>query len=682
MEKFPKTYIGRYPIPMSLMRIRSSSTDKWAFIEETNTIWAQNKNGEWIDTGKTFIRTDTFKGNPLIADRTVNWEMQGLKVFGKSKQASTTGAQLFPMAKDSYSANGLTATKQSDGSYLVNGTPIKAYAAVFYNSVILEPGEYYISSNVSTKIMYAQVAITKNGERFFYVNRGFTIDGSESSIEFTVQTTESIKPLNNIIIKPMLNAGSTALPWEPYTGGMPSPNPEYPQEIVSTGDDGQVDLTIAGANLLPDQNVDQYFITDNGQVAGKFINNFGVVMTVFPNVTYCVKRRSAGICFRVATVKELPIFNGSVNTVDTLIGDHESELQIKSTISGYLIVNLDSAEAAQDLMVSASIFKPYKPYAEPQLFPIPTPNGLPGIPVDSGGNYTDETGQQWICDYVDFARGVKVQNIYTLHVNDYFNDKLARSSNPVGDTYYFTMSGKYTTIADQGTNKNNDMISNYFQVGYAYSDDIVFDIVNIKDNVSQQPRFSFGPIGSMPTLEDAKAWFKAHNVVVMYPLSTPIETPLSSEELEAYAELTSYDDATNIFSDEEVGLEAELVTDKIDKDDYADPSAELSLYYAALAGFVSLSDVPMPSCRESELVRKLIDPEFELSFEVNNSSSRKEKYLWDLINGTTEMLSNNPLSNTEKFLHIMLGGEVSEYPVVHSELEYWMDVCATFYGKI
>lgn len=95
MEKFPKTYIGRYPTAMSLMRMRSASTNNWAFIEETNTIWVQNKNGEWIDTGKTFVRTQNYKGNPLTADGTVKWPMQGLKVFGKSTQKTTTGAQLF-----------------------------------------------------------------------------------------------------------------------------------------------------------------------------------------------------------------------------------------------------------------------------------------------------------------------------------------------------------------------------------------------------------------------------------------------------------------------------------------------------------------------------------------------------------------------------------------------------------
>lgn len=48
---------------------------------------------------------------------------------------------------------------------------------------------------------------------------------------------------------------------------------------------------------------------------------------------------------------------------------------------------------------------------ERQTITLQTPNGLPGIPVTSGGNYTDPQGQQWVCDEVDLERGVKVQRV-------------------------------------------------------------------------------------------------------------------------------------------------------------------------------------------------------------------------------------------------------------------------------
>lgn len=48
---------------------------------------------------------------------------------------------------------------------------------------------------------------------------------------------------------------------------------------------------------------------------------------------------------------------------------------------------------------------------ERQTIALQTPNGLPGIPVTSGGNYTDPTGRRWVCDEVDLERGVKVQRV-------------------------------------------------------------------------------------------------------------------------------------------------------------------------------------------------------------------------------------------------------------------------------
>ena len=52
-------------------------------------------------------------------------------------------------------------------------------------------------------------------------------------------------------------------------------------------------------------------------------------------------------------------------------------------------------------------------YKPAQTLIIPTPNGLSGIPVSSGGNYTDADGQQWVCDEVDFKKGVYVQRVAT-----------------------------------------------------------------------------------------------------------------------------------------------------------------------------------------------------------------------------------------------------------------------------
>ena len=56
----------------------------------------------------------------------------------------------------------------------------------------------------------------------------------------------------------------------------------------------------------------------------------------------------------------------------------------------------------------------WKPYEE-QSLTFSTPNGLPGIKVDTGGNYTDSTGTQSITDEIDLARGKYVQRVKKIN---------------------------------------------------------------------------------------------------------------------------------------------------------------------------------------------------------------------------------------------------------------------------
>ena len=87
----------------------------------------------------------------------------------------------------------------------------------------------------------------------------------------------------------------------------------------------------------------------------------------------------------------------SVNA-NTIVGCYVVPTDVNAT--GYLQVQLELGSTATS----------YSPYRE-QLLTLPTPNGLPGIPVTSDGNYADPQGQQWVCDEVDLERGVKVQRV-------------------------------------------------------------------------------------------------------------------------------------------------------------------------------------------------------------------------------------------------------------------------------
>lgn len=114
---------------------------------------------------------------------------------------------------------------------------------------------------------------------------------------------------------------------------------------------------------------------------------------------------------------------------------------------------------------------------------------------------------------------------------------------------------------------------------------------------------------------------------------------------------------------------------------------EIILHYMALAGHIGLSylvdHVPYPTCRETALLRKLLDPSYEVPFLWISADARVERYLVDLINGTTERLSDIPKSDKEKYLHVAIGGTVDEMPNPDAcLLNYWMNEWLKKLGKI
>lgn len=182
-----------------------------------------------------------------------------------------------------------------------------------------------------------------------------------------------------------------------------------------------------------------------------------------------------------------------------------------------------------------------------QSVTIATPNGLPGIPVTSGGNYTDANGQQWICDEIDFARGVYVKRLEVIsHV-------VADMNNSEGFPGW-----KGVGIAKYHPNCN----------GYIGNFGIV-SMCNIASNSNGEVRINtlnrndilLIPNTSSMTQSEWKAQYPDLVFVVMFNIPTPIETPLSAEELEAYAALHTYRDRTTVSNDAGAYMAMEYVMD-------------------------------------------------------------------------------------------------------------------------
>lgn len=170
-----------------------------------------------------------------------------------------------------------------------------------------------------------------------------------------------------------------------------TPSPDNPVPIVSAGDGGSVVVKVTGKNRMPPNlkkgNVVECFVKKNTPITlvfkGDFVSQGGNLLFIGEN-------------------NEKLWFG-----IDNNKAEHHITLKANATKFQYLLNDM----ASENVCLTWNASSPdYEPYRE-QLLTLPTPNGLPGILVASGGNYTDQNGQQWVCDEVDLERGVKVQRV-------------------------------------------------------------------------------------------------------------------------------------------------------------------------------------------------------------------------------------------------------------------------------
>ena len=179
---------------------------------------------------------------------------------------------------------------------------------------------------------------------------------------------------------------------------------------------------------------------------------------------------------------------------------------------------------------------------ESQTLTLQTPNALPGIPVSSGGNYTDENGQQWVCDEVDLARGVRVQRITKIKVTSSLN---WQTSGQKVDRYFAWFAGTSATNV-LCTHFSTTVGSEVFGGAIANQNNLI--------------GFAYAQKGAS-TLDEFKAFLDANEVYVWTSLAEPVETALSAAEISAYKALTTYAPTTTISVTDGAGAEMKYQRD-------------------------------------------------------------------------------------------------------------------------
>lgn len=497
------------------------------------------------------------EGETIMLNDSSDDYLRGLSVFGKTTQVKTTGAQKlpFPYYESSLTRHGVTFTVNDDGSISMSGTNTATDNVSCYfmlHSGFSATGTYTykcygLPSNCVTNIYYRGDVVGDDAVLLdlYSVN--------EYGIVIRIPSGATV----NATVYPMLNEGDVALPYEPYTGGIPGPNPEYPRELTSVN---EPTINVYGNNLFPVSETTAYNVTGAPQADGSITYTGTSNGNAWHAYQDCPISVSGKYAMTVQTTNGtnkgslVQLFNSRGAIVKSWIIVDENHLAVFDAEAGGKVrwnIGVEPDEVVNTnvkLMLNVGdTALPWEPYVGQQT--MVTNRTLSGIPVTSGGNYTDSNGQQWVCDEIDFERGVYVKriNIVTFEnaqgdITEYpggsglkrLNFNLPSNptflpANSERDPAYCTAmnANSYPTI---GSNALDVSISPY-KAGGIYM---------------RYDRFA--------TIAEFVEWATSVDLKYAYILKTPIESPLTTEEIAAYRALHVNRPNTTVLSDTNVGM--------------------------------------------------------------------------------------------------------------------------------
>lgn len=180
---------------------------------------------------------------------------------------------------------------------------------------------------------------------------------------------------------------------------------------------------------------------------------------------------------------------------------------------------------------------PYQPYSQQQIITT-IPNGLCGVPVTSGGNYIDANGQQWICDEIDFERGVMIKRTHTQTFKGTEPFSALGSTGDANAFFYLIDE----SIKPYVENNEGFSLSSHFESKRIISS--TTDVGHQVRKVSTEERYRvlFRPQNaSGMTAAQFQTWLKSNPTTITYALATSTEIPLSAEDIAEYKKLhTNY----------------------------------------------------------------------------------------------------------------------------------------------
>lgn len=465
-------------------------------------------------------------------------KIQDMILYGKSEQKQYTGKNLlkYPYDNTTKTENGIIFTDNGDGSVTIKGTATTNSYFSFHDNadgrrLNLPTGTYKLIIKGIDKVKGLLISNSCSAEN----DRIFTVTDGNNEVWCFIEVPKDIA-INETIYPMIQSTTYQNEDYEPYVGGIPSPNPDYPQEIRSVVNPV---VKIYGKNLLDAKMINR---TINGiEFVPRADGTLAINGTATANVTYTIVNNfalKAGTysikgckAYYIAKNGKRGWFGIDNNTFTVTTFDSD----VKLNVLVFIPMGTTMSAILKPMLAKGNIEREYEQYKE-QI--VNLPYTLNAIPVKNGGNITID-GQQYIADYVDVERGVKVQMIKKWTCSTLYNN-----NNNV--THWYLSS----TITDSALNnsgvkaKDGILCNGLPVVSQSQETDFDYPIVAPYGH-SDKVEFRFMVLKSLyNTWEDFADAIKGCEFY--YPLAAPIETKLTQEEIKAFKELATYYPVTNV----------------------------------------------------------------------------------------------------------------------------------------
>lgn len=457
-------------------------------------------------------------------------KIQDMFLYGKSEQKQYTGKNLSNGVNNGLWINSGATTcgiGDTDSGLFIDVSEL-SYVTVSTRNV----QERYRVGNINT-LPTKEVPNVNcyNGTQMDGLNRSYTLD--TTGYKYLVVNATNLEDIQ-------VEIGTEATAYEPYTGGIPSPNPDYPQEIRSVVNPV---VKIYGKNLLDAKMINrtingiEFVPRADGTLAINGTARANVIYTIVNNFalkagTYSIKGCKA---YYIAKNGKTGWFGTDKNTFTVKTFDSD----VKLNVLVFIPTGTTVSEILKPMLAKGNIEREYEQYKE-QV--VNLPYTLNAIPVSSGGNIQIDD-QQYIADYVDVERGKLVRNVREVDFStcikekDYYNildnskeirysyNNLKIKQQPKGAIYNNGggFINAFTLITSTVWNKDQIGISSHAQGSN--------NMLSIRIPVDREANEYFDEIGGCKGL---------------FEIDTPEEIDLTQEEIEAFKELATYYPVTNI----------------------------------------------------------------------------------------------------------------------------------------